>query len=275
MPDMIVVPIDGSELSARAIPIAAAIARASGAGIRLVGFARDDTEFSWMYDRVHDAKSLVAAPIPEGEVLVGGDPAGRLLELASDPSNVFCFESHDHVEPVAAVLHSVGSHLIERATEPFVVVGPNANANAEALAGDVVVALDGVGDPEPLLSAASDWARRLGATLRVVTVYEPVPADLRTPDHFTRAHGPASDPDVYLQSMQRRVVDAGLAGVVEVVAIPDPVSVAAGVVSHLEDREAFLLVVGGRVGAHVTPGVLRGLLRTVTLPVLVVNRQGA
>jgi nucleotide-binding universal stress UspA family protein len=272
VPDMIVVPIDGSELSARAIPIAAVIARASGAGIRLVGVARDETELAWMYDRVHDAKPLVAAPIPEAEVLVGGDPEGRLLELASDSGNVLCFASHDHVEPVAALLHSVGSHLIERATEPLLVVGPN--ANAEALAGDVVVALDGVGDPEPLLSAASAWARRLGATLRIVTVYEPVPADLRTPDHFTRSHAPGSDPDVYLQSMHRRVVDAGLAGVVDAVAIPDPVSVAAGLVSHLEDPAAFLLVVGGRVGAHVTPGVLRELLQTVALPVLVVNRQG-
>ena len=267
---MIVVPIDGTELSALAIPIGAAVARASGAGIRLVGVARNDAEFSWMYDRVHEARQLVVEPIPEADVLVGGgDPTSVLLGLASDPSNVMCFESHDRMEPVAAVLHSVGSHLIEDATEPFLVAGPN--ADAEALGSDVVVALDGVGDPGPVLSAASDWARRLGAALRIVTVYEPVPADVRTPDHFRRSHGPASDPDVYLQSVRRRVVDVGFAGVVDLVAIPDPVSIAAGLASHLEDCAALVLVVGGRTGAHVTPGVLRGLLRTVTLPILVIN----
>ena len=268
--EMLVVSLDGSELSSRAVPVAAVIARASHTGVRLVGVARNGGELAWMYDHVHEAaRLLAAAQPPDVDVFVDGDPAGALLKIASDPRYMLCFASHDHVTPVASVLHSVGSHVIEHATHPFIVVGKN--ADAETLASDVVVALDGVDDPDAVVSTATSWAARLGSSLRIVTVYEPVPADLRRPDHFPRSHGPASDPDLYLEGIRARVV-AELSGSVDVVAIPDPVSVAAGLAQHLEDRAALLLVVGRRVGAHLGPGVLRELLRTVTVPVLVANR---
>jgi nucleotide-binding universal stress UspA family protein len=47
-----------------------------------------------------------------------------------------------------------------------------------------VVAVDGVEALEPLLAAAAAWSRQLLAPLRVVTVYEPVPADIRRPRHL-------------------------------------------------------------------------------------------
>ena len=118
--------------------------------------------------------------------------------------------AHDHAKLMATLLHSVGSHIIEHATHPFVVVGPNMDVSK--LASDVVVALDGVADPDPLLSTASAWAARLGTALRIVTVYEPVLADLRNPEHFTRSHGPPNDPDVYLDSVRERVDPAEIEG---------------------------------------------------------------
>jgi len=270
--EMLVVALDGSDLSARAVPIAAAIARATHTGVRLVGIARNDGEQAWMYDHVHDAARLVTAiQPPVVDVFVEDDPADALLKLADERRNILCFASHDHVKPVASVLHSVGSHIIEHATHPFLSVGKN--ADVEALGSDVVVALDGVSDPDALLSTAASWARRLGSSLRIATVYEPVPTDVRRPEHFTRSHGPANDPDLYLEGIRAGVETSELPGGVEVVAIPDPVSVAAGLAQHLEDRPAFLLVVGQRVGAHIGPGVLRELLRTATLPVLVADRR--
>ena len=270
--EMLVVSLDGSELSTRAVPIAGAIARAARAGVRVVGIPHNDGELAWMHEHVHDAaRLLTAAQPPEVDVFVDGDPAGALLKLADDPRNMLCFASHDHAKPVAAVLHSVGSHLIQHATHPFLVVGKN--ADVETLANDVVVALDGVSDPDALLSTATSWARRLGSSLRIVTVYEPVPADIREPDHFTRTHGPGSDPGLYLEGIRSRLDSAGFAGDVEMAAIPDPVSVTTALAQHLEDRPALLLIVGRRVGAHIGPGVLRELLHTVTLPVLVATDQ--
>ena len=266
----LVVPLDGSDLSARAIPAAVSIADRSGADVRLVGVARNDGEYAWMYDHVHDAaRALSAERFSDFEVLVDGDPTSVLLKIAGDTSTALCFASHDRAKPLAEVMHSVGSLIIERATYPFLVVGPKYQPRTPT--NDVVVALDGVSATEPLLSTATAWALRLGATLRIVTVYEPVLADLRTPTHFTRHHGPPIDPGAYLDAIMERLDDVDLS-VVDAESIPDPVSVAAGLAKHLDARPARLLVIGGRrPGPHLSPGTLRELLRTVSLPVLVAS----
>jgi hypothetical protein len=140
--------------------------------------------------------------------------------------------------------------------------------------GDVVVALDGVDDPDLVLTTGVQWALRLGAGLRIVTVYEPTPADLRHPDHYSRHHGPPCDPDDYLAAVQRRVDGAGVTSCTTT-AIADPVSVAAGLAEHLAARPAFLLVLGGPRHPHRWPSpVLRDLLRTSRPPMLVAQFHG-
>jgi nucleotide-binding universal stress UspA family protein len=270
----LIVPLGGSDLSARALPAAVSIADASGADIRLVGVARNDGEFWWTYDRVLDAsRALSGERSSDIEVLVDGDPTNALLKVADDTGNVLCLASHDRAKPLAEIMHSVASLIIERATNPFLVVGPRYQPRVPT--NDVVVALDGVSATEPLLSTAVAWAVGLGATLRIVTVYEPVLADLRTPTHFTRHHGPPIDPGAYLGAIMDRIDDDRLS-VVDAESIPDPVSVTAGLTKHLDARPARLLVIGGRrAGPHVLPGTLRALLRAVTLPILVASGKQA
>jgi nucleotide-binding universal stress UspA family protein len=170
------------------------------------------------------------------------------------------------------LLGRVGSRVVQRASHPFLVVAPN---GSPAVPGDdVVVALDGVTDPDPVLSTAVEWALQLGTGLRIVTVYEPVPADLRQPDHYSREHGPPCDPDEYLERMQGRVDGAGLASC-STTAIPDPVSVAVGLAQHLADRPACLLVLGGpRRRLRWPSTVLRDLLRTSPPPMLIAQFHG-
>ncbi len=267
MLETLVVPLDGSDLAIRAVAAADAIAGASGAAISLVGVARDDGDAGAVRDHLRDAAAIITRDrVHDVDVLVGDDPATMLLQLATDSSIVLCLASHDHTKPVATLIHAVGSHIIERTTQPLVVVGPN--LDEATLANDVVVAIDGVSDPDPLLSTAAAWAARLGAALRIVTVYEPVPADLRNPAHFTRNHGPAGDPDAYLESVRARVDNQGVKGV-DAVAIADPVSIAAGS-SVISASSPHCCSSSARAaGVHVTPGVLRELLRTTTVPVLV------
>ncbi len=264
----IVVPIDGSTLALRAVPAAVATATAVEAKVRLLAVAHNDGELAWAYDHVHAAAGLVPADMTSAvDVVVDGDPVRVLLDTAAEPGNVLCFSSHDEPWMTSELLGRVGSRVVQRATHPFLVVA--AEGSPPAPGGDVVVALDGVSDPEPLLSTAVQWARRLGATLRLVTVYEPTPADLRQPDHYSRSHGPPCDPDEYLAGVQQQVADAGLAGCTTT-AVPDPVSVAAGLAQDLSDRPAFLLVLGGpRHHVHWPSSVLRDLLRASPPPTLV------
>jgi nucleotide-binding universal stress UspA family protein len=269
----IVVPIDGSALSRQALPVAAVLAATGHAGLRLVAVARDDSELEPGRRHLDEAANTLPDTIATDlDVILEADPVGALLNIAGDVATVLCFGSHDHSHPVAELLGSVGSKVAERAIHPFVIVGPN--GAQEASGDDVVVALDGRDDPDPLLATAVAWALHLAAPMRIVTVYEPVPADVRRPDHYSRGHGPSTDPDVYLDAMRGHVKDARLAGVTTA-AIADPVSVADGLAHHLAEHPALLLLVGG-ARHHLSPSSLtRDLLRHTPPPVLVVPHQPA
>src|SRR5262249_8495833 len=126
---------------------------------------------------------------------VDPDPAGVLAAIADEPGTVLCFASHDRPPLAAKLLHAVGSRVLELVGSPVLLVGPCTELpTAPDGARDAVVAVDGVHDSDRLLDAAVEWARRLHAPVRLVTVYEPVPPDLRDPHHFTRRHGPPGNP---------------------------------------------------------------------------------
>jgi nucleotide-binding universal stress UspA family protein len=268
----IVIALDGSEFAARAVPIGMTLARRGGANVRAVAIARNDAELEWTYKAVFEDTNLDGLDRAGIDFLIDPDPAKILLAKTVADGSVLCLATHDRPQPVTALMHSVGSEVIERATHPVIAVG--SDASVESLADDVVVALDGVGNAEPLLAVAAAWASQLRTRLRIVTVYEPVLSDVRRPEHYTRLHGPPGDPDTYLSAMAERVSDVGLQGV-ETVAIGDPIGPAPGLEQHLADRPALLLVLGGgRVHRpHVHGGVARRVLANATVPVLIVNRN--
>jgi len=267
----IIVPVDGSDLSNRAIPVAAAIATAAGASMAIVSVARYEGALAGTTKRVREARHLVPEGIPvEVDVVVSPSPVVALLERAAASASVLCLATHDRRPVSATLLDSVGSQIIEHARRPLIIVGPAGDGSR--LGRDVVVALDGVHDAASLLSTAMTWAALLDAPLRIVTVYEPVLPDLRRPGHFTRRHGPPTDPDAYLDDLALRL-RRGPDDRIETVALADPVSVADGVAQHLSDRPALLLVAGAPRGTQpLRPGVLRELVHHVSIPVLVVPK---
>jgi nucleotide-binding universal stress UspA family protein len=270
---MLVVPLDGSDFAARAIPCALQIAQRAGAGLRLIGIARNDGEVASIHDHVHAAAKNAGQTASDADVIVDPNPVDVLLGIAAEEGALVCLASHDRMRVEAAVLHSVGSSFIARSERPFVVVGERAEPAVDA--SDVVVALDGVTDPKELLDAAVGTARQLAAPLRLVTVYEPVLADLRDPSHFSRHHGPPSDPDDYLASVARSAEGLG-ADSVSTASIADPVSVTAGLSDHLAGRPALLLGVGKPRQRELSPGgTVHTLLHRLTTPLFVASHATA
>jgi len=269
----IVVPVDGSTLAVRAVGAAATVAASVQAKVRLLSVAHNESELAWAYDQVQSAAELLPSEMTSAiDVVVDGDPVRVLLDTAAEPGNVLCFSTHDDPWMASERLGRIGARVVQRTSHPFLVVA--ANGTTPVPGGDVVVALDGVADPDLVLSTALRWALHLGAGLRIVTVYEPAPPDLRHPDHYSRHHGPPCDPDQYLEGVQQRVDGAGLTSCTTT-AIADPVSVAAGLAEHLAQRPAFLLVLGGpRHRRHWPSTVLRDLLRTSHPPILVAQFHG-
>src|SRR5258705_4324513 len=99
----IVVPLDGTDFSARAIPVARAIARARKADLRLVGVARTAAETEPLRRHLAEAAQLVAVLTAEADgppgtdVIVDDDTAVALLRIAGEPDTVPCFAAHDHL----------------------------------------------------------------------------------------------------------------------------------------------------------------------------------
>jgi len=264
----LVVSLDGSEYAAHALPVGVQLAVAAGASIRVLGVARSDAELASTYDHVVSEAQRAGVDVANIEVRVDPDPTALLVSIAADEHSVLCLASHLRPNPIAALMHSVGSRVIERAARPVVVVGPM--ASTESVGSDVVVALDGVSDAQPLLDAGTAWARQLGGALRLVTVYEPVLAEVGQPDLFVRGWGTSYNPDVYLGAMMERVDSERLAGV-EAVSVRDMSGPAAGLKQHLAHLPARLVV----LGADQAPSrVARELLETARSPLLIVNGNG-
>jgi nucleotide-binding universal stress UspA family protein len=266
----IVVPLDGSDFANRALPVADELAQIGDVPLRILGVARAENEYEWVHDHVNEAARLITSlPEPKVEIVIDPDPTSLLLDTANEPGVLLCFASHDRPRLEATLMRSVGSTYMMRATQPYVVVGEGFAPSERAH--DVVVAVDGVSSPEALLSAGASWATLLHARLRIVTVYEPVLADLRRPDHYTRMHGPPVDPERYLNGLRVEVAKYGVEDVTTD-AIADAISPAAGLHTYLGAQPAELVVVGGRKrGKHPLGGTIRNMLLTASAPLLVVN----
>ena len=263
----IIVPVDESPLAERALPVAAWLAQAIGAPMHLVEVVRpDDVARASRYldalARRHGAASWDASP--------GDDPAAAIVAATDvDGPGLACLATQGR-DRSAAVLGSVAAAVLNRASDPVLLVGRKARPS---YAGDapVVVAVDGTPQDKVPVGVARHWASRLGRRLVVATVAEPVPGSFREGRPLHRARGP-DDPEGYVAALAADVAQAGTCAV-DTQVVYDPISVRAGLVRFV-DRMAALLVTGshrrGRplralVGSHTAR-----IVHDVEVPALVV-----
>lgn len=244
----IVVPVDGSPFSERALPVAAWAARALVAPLHLVEVVSPGAAPERAIHYLDDlARRLGAA---SWGVARGDDPGWAIVAATHlDHPGLACLATHGR-DRSAAALGSVARQVLDRATEPVMLVGPKARPPG---AGDapVVVAVDGgPGDPA-VVGVGVDWAARLSRPLVVATVAEPVPPSFRESRPTRRARGP-EDPEGYLAQLVAETVEPGT---VDACVVYDPINVRAGVL-RLVDRTAGLLV----LGTHRRTRPLRALL---------------
>jgi nucleotide-binding universal stress UspA family protein len=265
----IVVPADGSPFAERALPVAAWLARAIGAPMHLVQVVRpeDDVERASRYldalARRHGAASWDASR--------GYDPAAAIVAVADmDGAGLICMATQGRDRSVA-VLGSVAAAVLNRASDPVLLVGRKAR---RSYTGDapVVVAVDGTPRDRVVARVATDWASRLGRRLVVATVAEPVPGSFREGRPLHRARGP-DDPEGYVAGLAADAAQVGACAVDSQV-VYEPISVRAGLVRFV-DRMAALLVIGSRRRGGRTLRALVGshavrIVHDVEVPALVV-----
>lgn len=184
----VVVPLDGSDLSASALPVALKICKASGAALRIVSYVPAD-ELDSRRIRVEDqvalATSTAGPGLTELTIAVTSPMLNIEEELAATVARwqrvVVCMATHGRSRS-EAVLGSVASRLLQFVETPIVLVGPNCDADSFEPDGHLVVAIDGGRTSEAILAPARWWAAKFGSPLEIVTVLAPQTARVGTSD---------------------------------------------------------------------------------------------
>ena len=254
----VVVPLDGSNLAAAALPTARAVAARFHATMSTISVARDQTN----------------APAEE-----------ITKELRQRPGALLVMSTRADGRLTGAVRGSVAGDVLASTDAPFLVVGPSADRPGWLVGrprrrpsrfpddplsvGAVVALVDGTSASEEALPAAATWAAALGRDLVVVTVAEDAPAALdgTTPNRF----GP-EDPQGYVDGLAEQLRPT--LPLVRGEVVRDPLGVASGIRRFLGDHEVALVVLAAtrrtglerlRLGATAAD-----IVRTSRAPALVV-----
>jgi nucleotide-binding universal stress UspA family protein len=168
MIERVVVPVDFSAESDRALSIAPVLASWAGAAVELVRVAapadRADVEsrLAGLADGLGDNVTW--------RIIESGGPAeaALLTELHSDEKALWCIGSHARGAWSALVVDSVSEDLVRDAHVPVLLVGPH--VEFPPVGRVLAVALDGTEGSEVILPAAAELGDALGMTLRLLQV---------------------------------------------------------------------------------------------------------
>ena len=171
LPSTLLVPLDGSDTAARAIPIATALAGGLGAGVALM-----------TTPQTRDLAGRREAPewLTEAAARVGAttrfvdedDPAIAIASTADGLGDVtVCMTTHGHGRLTGATLGHVAEDVVRRVDGPVVLVGPDCE---DWHAGPVLVCHDGSIAADAILPTAREWADALGLRASVVYAFHPL-----------------------------------------------------------------------------------------------------
>lgn len=191
----VVVPLDRSEISERALPVARAVAEKIGASIRLIsvlevppGYADriDDYEPgdphapTWLAERdeIYDYLGQIAESLEPVEVStqvrLGIDPAMEIDDtVLSFEDSVLVISTHGRSGLDRLVMGSTASRLVALAEYPVVIV-PSAIEHAPSSLRSILVALDGSTFAENALHVALGLFKD-GIRFHLLQVVEPIP----------------------------------------------------------------------------------------------------
>jgi nucleotide-binding universal stress UspA family protein len=170
MIDHVVVPVDFTPESERALVAAPAIAAWAGAGVELVCVTEPsnrldvDAQLAELADRV--------GPGTKWTVLESGGPtvAALLTEFHRSTNALWCVGSHARGALGELLVGSLSEKLVREAHAPVVLVGPHVTAPRSGRV--LAVALDGTPAAEAILPPAAELAADLGLTMRLLQVGE-------------------------------------------------------------------------------------------------------
>jgi len=175
--ERILLPLDGSELSDRAIPIVSAIAKGERAQVLLVravpGEPAHDAEVAAAGQHLEARrKALATAGVETKTRIVRGEAAASVLEAAAsfDPS-LIVLATHGQTGEKRWIRGSVAERILERSRFPLLLTNPFALAGARKFE-KILVPLDGSSDAASVLPLVEDVARLFDAEVTLFHGFE-------------------------------------------------------------------------------------------------------
>ena len=169
----VLVPLDGSEVAARALIPAVAIAEAVDSPLRVVGYVTPLTG-----KEVSDAIAVQVGELDHDDIGVHiGRPdvsvAAELYEEAvAAPGTLVVMTSYG-AGRTGAALGSVADGFLARGFGPVLLIGPSCEIDRFAPGGRMLVPLDGSDTAAQILPVVASWSLVLGMEPEVVSVIEP------------------------------------------------------------------------------------------------------
>lgn len=163
----IVVPLDGSELSHGALPIANEIAGALDASVLLLASGWGSTvEELETYLTERSASLSVPSSI---SVVPDTFPATAIAAAVNDTSDAIVMATHGRTGFGKALLGSVAEDVLKRSDHPVLLVGPKAAGPHAFTGATMAVTTDGSPISAMILPRAARWAKALAMDVVVIS----------------------------------------------------------------------------------------------------------
>lgn len=265
----VLVPLDGSKQSMRALDIAVPLCRYLDSTLRVVAFdelkflANTNREIREIVDGL-DADDIsidVRVEVPQKRV------SQELLGLIeATPGTLLCMSTHGRGRS-EFFTGSVANEVLRHTTSPVLLVGPHCETDRFTVSGRVVVSADGSTVSEAILPVATAWSIVTHSPVEVISVIDPQATRMAN-----ASHGDISE-SAYVHRVANTIGrDLEREVDYDVLHGTHP---AASVVDHVNAEEASIIAMAthGATGmARITTGsVTAEVIRTSTVPVLVVR----
>lgn len=169
--ERVIVPLDESALSQRALAIAATVARSSGATLLLYSQVDKHQPTGSRSDHLQQLAATVDDV--EVEVHVGEDPTpakGIEQVVRARERSLLCMSTHGRGGVGKSLLGSVAEDVLARLTDPILLIGQHCDPEASPVTGEVVVCVDGSTLSEAMIDWGAEWAATFGQPLRLLQV---------------------------------------------------------------------------------------------------------
>ena len=167
MTNTIVVPLDGSELSQAALPIANELAAALDSSIVLLASGWGTT-VEELIGYLDDQGVSLTVPF-KSSVVPDTFPATAIANAVNAPDDAIVMGTHGRTGFGKALLGSVSEDVLKRSNNPVLLVGPQAKPFTSFKGSTMVVTTDGSPISAMVLPRAARWAKALGMKVVVLS----------------------------------------------------------------------------------------------------------